>query len=883
MAVPADEQDLWRAIHRTPIIDNHAHPLLKRTALSKHPLLSIATEANGAALESSRRCLAHLRVVRHLAEALGIDAKAGDEVDWDTVEAHLRKKQGDPEAYETWIRQCLEGIECVLVDDGLDGPEDAEAYGFFDGFTRGRSKRIVRLEPLVQDMIEEQCTIEADAGRAFDAVVEAFQREIDGALEDPEVVGFKSVICYRTGLAIPAEPDPKASDVFAEIHQERNRPGASKFSRLQHPKLNEFFVHQLARAITNHKGPFAKPIQFHTGLGDNDITLSKSSPAHMQDFIRAYPDVPLVLLHASYPFTRDLGYLASVYANVYADVGEVFPFVSREGQEAVVRQILELTPASKILWSTDGHWFPETYLLAVVQVREVLWTVLREYVRKSDMTVRQAVRLVQDVFFHNSNKLYDLKLELQPLPVVNKHVKGDIGAGISRSSREPNSHVALSALSPFLGGREEPRFLRVYWTDMTGMTRTRAIPLRRVLAMLDKGEELSLGVTKASLGLTQLDVPVEDVSASGEYRLQPDMATLRSGPRKGHLAAIGNFKEADGAKVPICPRTVLQKVLDKAQSMGITFTLGFEIELVLMKRDQSGQFQPLQGDGHAWCTGSAMDSAAAVHVVEEAVTALDEAGIYVDMVHPESADGQYEIVLPKTPALEAVDTLLFAREVISYHATSKGYRMTLHPKPFAQQCGTASHMHMSLSSLEGDASPREVYEPFYAGLLQHLPAVSAYTLSTPASYERAVDSCWAGGTWVAWGTQNRETPLRKVEGGHWEVKCIDGTANPYLSTAAVLAGGLLGIDSEAELSDWTDCGTEAPAGLTEEEREELGVVTNMPTSCEQAWSAMRRDGALCDLLGRALAERYITVKVAESAFLKGLEAEEQRQWMIERY
>jgi predicted TIM-barrel fold metal-dependent hydrolase len=57
---------------------------------------------------------------------------------------------------------------------------------------------------------------------------------------------------------------------------------------------------------------------------------------------------------------------------VYADIGEVFPFVSREGQEKVVREILELCPTEKILWSTDGHWFPETYLLAVLQVREAL-------------------------------------------------------------------------------------------------------------------------------------------------------------------------------------------------------------------------------------------------------------------------------------------------------------------------------------------------------------------------------------------------------------------------------------------------------------------------------------------------------------------------------
>ena len=64
-------------------------------------------------------------------------------------------------------------------------------------------------------------------------------------------------------------------------------------------------------------------VQFHTGLGDSDIILTLSSPAHLQPLIRAYPNTTVVLLHGSYPYTREAGYLASVYPNVYLDFGEV--------------------------------------------------------------------------------------------------------------------------------------------------------------------------------------------------------------------------------------------------------------------------------------------------------------------------------------------------------------------------------------------------------------------------------------------------------------------------------------------------------------------------------------------------------------------------------
>lgn len=79
-----------------------------------------------------------------------------------------------------------------------------------------------------------------------------------------------------------------------------------------------------------------------------------------------------MLLHSAYPFVREAGYLATNYAHVYLDFGEVFPLLSHDGQKSVVKQMLELTPATKLLWSSDGHWFPEMYALANAQIREVL-------------------------------------------------------------------------------------------------------------------------------------------------------------------------------------------------------------------------------------------------------------------------------------------------------------------------------------------------------------------------------------------------------------------------------------------------------------------------------------------------------------------------------
>jgi predicted TIM-barrel fold metal-dependent hydrolase len=92
-----------------------------------------------------------------------------------------------------------------------------------------------------------------------------------------------------------------------------------------------------------------------TDLGTTDITLTRAS----QPLIAANPWTTFVLLHASYPYMREGDYLAASYGDVYFDISGVFPAESVGGQEALIRQELELVPTNKIMWS--GELFIVTY------------------------------------------------------------------------------------------------------------------------------------------------------------------------------------------------------------------------------------------------------------------------------------------------------------------------------------------------------------------------------------------------------------------------------------------------------------------------------------------------------------------------------------------
>ena len=355
------------ALPISPIIDHHAHNLLLPDKLTARPLLSITSPAESEALSYTTSTTSHARAVKQLSEILGCADT------WDDVQATITKKRKEPD--DAWARRCFEGIETVLIDDGLDG-KIVHPYDWHNRLTRSKCKRIVRIETVAETILKTQLLHQKgsaksllSAAQTFASWQESFASAIQNAIRDPEVVGFKSVICYRTGLALPGLPTVEATrDVLIPAME---RILSTDFTHLADRDLSPFFIHATARLISQSKG-HRKPFQFHTGLGDNEITLSLASPSHLQSFIKQYPKVPIVLLHASYPFTKEAGYLASAYENVYLDIGEVFPLVSQEGQENVIRESLELCPSEKLFWSTDGHWFPETYLLAVIQVREAM-------------------------------------------------------------------------------------------------------------------------------------------------------------------------------------------------------------------------------------------------------------------------------------------------------------------------------------------------------------------------------------------------------------------------------------------------------------------------------------------------------------------------------
>lgn len=359
---------LRHLVQTHPLIDNHAHNLLscdQATDYESYPLESITSAAHGRALENAWSTLPLLRATNQLAELYGTPCANWDDV----LSAHRRWVEQD---YDGLIRRSLEGTHALLLDD-LPSDDDVEAYAWHDRFVVSPTKRIVCIEAVAASVIAQLMSVERKQDETvWSQFRQRFLDALDRAMDDPAVVGFTSVICCRTGLDVdPHSPDEVV--LTASLHRVLDLGTRKSGYCVEEKPLNDWLVQQTLKLITFKKrAGIAKPLQFHTGLGDNDLNLVKAKPAYLQPLIAQYQGADIVLLHSAYPYTRDAGYLACIYPNVYLDLGGVFPTVSRDGQEKILRESLEITPTSRLLWSTDGHFHPETFWLANRQFRQAL-------------------------------------------------------------------------------------------------------------------------------------------------------------------------------------------------------------------------------------------------------------------------------------------------------------------------------------------------------------------------------------------------------------------------------------------------------------------------------------------------------------------------------
>jgi len=368
--------DLWGI----EAVDQHAHNLFKPDVVGSDPYCSYFTESMDPLLISrhARHTLFFLRSLRDIAELLECDA----------TEEAIVSRRGELD-FADLCERCFKAsrLAVAFLDDGFL-PEKTLTMEWHERFLP--VKRILRLEHLAETLMET-----ADS---FDILIERFLAEIDPPKEG--LAAFKTIAAYRTGLNVSLTSKEAARQSYTRVEQEW---------RGKRPRLSDkALIDYLLISALDVASKYEIPVQFHTGFGDPDLDLRLSNPLHLRPLLeeKRWRQAPFVLLHAGYPFVREAGYLASVHAQVYVDFGLAVPFLSTSGIQVLLQQLMELTPISKLMFSSDGHAVPELYYLGAKCGRDSLGKVLERAVMDRDLTVAEAEWAAESILAENAREIY---------------------------------------------------------------------------------------------------------------------------------------------------------------------------------------------------------------------------------------------------------------------------------------------------------------------------------------------------------------------------------------------------------------------------------------------------------------------------------------------
>ena len=354
-----------------------------------------------------------------------------------------------------------------------------------------------------------------------------------------------------------------------------------------------------------------------------------------------------------------------------------------------------------------------------------------------------------------------------------------------------------------------------------------------------------------------------------------DPSSLSLVPWQPGYARMVCYGHVNGKPYPFDSRVILKRQVDELAKQGFTLNTGIEPEFALLTREADGSVRPFDKTDtlDKPCYDYKGMSRSAVFL-ERLVDSLTAVGIDVYQVDHEDANGQFEINYKYSDCLTAADRLIFFKMAASEIAHSLGFVCTFMPKPFANRAGNGMHFHISLADGSGknvfiDANDKlkmglaKVGYHFIAGLMAHAKALCAIVAPSVNSYKRlVVGRSLSGATWapayIAYGNNNRSAMIRVIP-GRVELRLPDGSANPYLVSAAIMAAGMDGIKRKL------DPGTPLNLDLYQLSLDEVTQrkIDILPQNLGAALDALELDSTLVQALGPHFVAEFIRLKRME--------------------
>ncbi|MEM9602171.1 MAG: type III glutamate--ammonia ligase [Pseudomonadota bacterium] len=404
------------------------------------------------------------------------------------------------------------------------------------------------------------------------------------------------------------------------------------------------------------------------------------------------------------------------------------------------------------------------------------------------------------------------------------------------------------------------QYFLISFVDLFGNLRAKLVPARAIGDMQKEGA-----------GFAGFAAWLDMTPAHPDMFGVPDPDSLIQLPWQPEIGWLASDLYMNGEPVAASPRVALKAQLEAAKKQGLRMKTGVECEYFLVSPDGTALSDPDDTQSKPCYDQQALMRR--YPVIREICDAMIALGWGPYQNDHEDANGQFEMNWDYDDALRTADRHVFFKYMVKTLAENHGLRATFMPKPFADLTGNGCHAHVSLWDKGGkknlfldkkDARGLGLSKTAYAflgGIVQNAEALCALFNPTVNSYKRINGAVTrSGATWspntVTYSGNNRTHMIRVPDDGRFELRLMDGAANPYLMQAGFLAAGLDGLANEL------NPGEPQQNDMYAEPQKARGA-KRLPLNLLDALRALDKSKRLRAGLGDELVDAFVKLKMQE--------------------
>jgi glutamine synthetase len=402
------------------------------------------------------------------------------------------------------------------------------------------------------------------------------------------------------------------------------------------------------------------------------------------------------------------------------------------------------------------------------------------------------------------------------------------------------------------------KYFLISFVDLFGVLRSKLVPAAAIGQMQRDGA-----------GFAGFATWLDMTPAHPDMFARPDPTSLIQLPWKPEVGWLAGDCWMDGKEVADSPRVQLKNQVAAAAKKGYRMKSGVECEYFLITPDGRSVADTLDTQEKPCYDQSALMRR--YEVVTEICDSMLKLGWAPYQNDHEDANGQFEMNWDYDDCLLTADRHVFFKYMVKAIAEKHGLRATFMPKPFSNLTGNGCHAHVSVwdktgkknlfHDPNGELGLSKLAYQFLGGVMHSTDALCAIFNPTVNSYKRInAPRTTSGATWapntVTYSGNNRTHMIRIPDAGRFELRLMDGAANPYLMQAGVLAAGLDGIANKRDPGPRHDINMY-------EEGHKLKNVKRLPLNLLDALRAFGESKSLRAAMGDSFVDSYIKLKTID--------------------